>query len=197
MSGAGPVSKDPSEASKEAVEAVLADMARAGDGDRGVIVDSPPGAGKTTLVVRAARALVESGEPAMIIAQTNHQIDDLLERLSAELPDVRLGRLSAETYLPPDAVRSLPNVAIDTRIDGLADRVDVLGLFVGDLHTELVFERHEQLYYTERVDFEVLLERGVVGDLVGVQAELRHQHFLKTLRNLGAIHLLFLSLSSG
>ncbi|WP_233358983.1 AAA domain-containing protein [Thermomonospora amylolytica] len=118
---------DPSVASKEAVEAVLADMARAGDGDRGVIVDSPPGAGKTTLVVRAARALAESGEPAMIIAQTNHQIDDLLERLAAELPEIRLGRLSAETYTPPGPVEALPNVAIDTRTDGLADCPLLLG----------------------------------------------------------------------
>ncbi|WP_268817508.1 AAA domain-containing protein [Thermomonospora echinospora] len=119
--------EDPSAASQQAVESVLADMARAGDGDRGVVVDSPPGAGKTTLVVRAARALTESGETTMIIAQTNNQVDDLIERLAAELPDVPLGRLSAEAYTPPDGVNRLANVAVDTGIDGLGECRIVLG----------------------------------------------------------------------
>ena len=66
------------------IAAVLADMGR--PGHRGVIVDSPPGAGKTTLVVRAAAELAASGEPCIIVAQTNNQVDDLTIRLAAPGP---------------------------------------------------------------------------------------------------------------
>ena len=55
--------------------AILADLARAGD--RGVVVDSPPGAGKSTLVVRARGRLAAADEPVMVVAQTNEQVDDL------------------------------------------------------------------------------------------------------------------------
>ncbi|HET9518028.1 MAG TPA: hypothetical protein VFO77_09910, partial [Actinoplanes sp.] len=56
------------------IAAVLADLT-SGD-HRGVVVDSPPGAGKSTLVVRAAGVLAGSDAPLMIIAQTNEQVDD-------------------------------------------------------------------------------------------------------------------------
>jgi hypothetical protein len=83
---------------------------------RGVIVDSPPGAGKSTLVVELAKRLADTGEPVMIVAQTNEQVDDLVDRLAnAHGPgqvqgdsDVRssltIGRLSASGYVPTDRV---------------------------------------------------------------------------------------------
>ena len=49
---------------------------------RGVVVDSPPGAGKSALVVRAAADLAAAGEPVMVVAQTNEQVDDLVDRLA-------------------------------------------------------------------------------------------------------------------
>ena len=88
------------------VDAVLADLA-AGD-HRGIVVDSPPGAGKSTLVVRAAGELAASGEPLMIIAQTNEQVDDLISRLGERHPCVQVGRLSAVDYVPSERVRSHP-----------------------------------------------------------------------------------------
>ena len=53
-------------------------------GQRGIIVDSPPGAGKTTLVVRAAAELAAGGETCIIVAQTNNQVDDLTTRLARQ-----------------------------------------------------------------------------------------------------------------
>lgn len=90
-----------------AVAAILEAAVRPAPGaPRGVVVDSPPGAGKSTLVVRAARELVASGERLMIVAQTNSQVDDLVDRLAAKGPDLTIGRLHAGDSRPaPEALR--------------------------------------------------------------------------------------------
>ena len=77
--------------------AVLADLGHSAH--RGVVVDSPPGAGKSTLVVRAAGELATAGEPLMIVAQTNEQVDDLIARLAVRHPTLAVGRLSAVDYV--------------------------------------------------------------------------------------------------
>jgi len=86
----------------------------------GVVVDSPPGAGKSTLVVRACSELVGLGERVMIVAQTNEQVDDLVVALSrrclAELPAARIGRLSRSGYLVVDRLAGLPNVVVDSDV---------------------------------------------------------------------------------
>src|SRR5690606_37972953 len=53
--------------------------------------------------------------------------------------------------------KAASELAVD-HVDGLADGVDVLRLFVGDLDAELVLERHQQLDYAERIDLEILFE---------------------------------------
>src|SRR5260221_6778650 len=65
-----------------ATEDILAAMESA---PRGVVVDSPPGAGKSTLVVRAAARLAGQGHRVMIIAQTNEQVDDLTAAVARSL----------------------------------------------------------------------------------------------------------------
>lgn len=99
------------------VEAVLADLPR----HRGVVVDSPPGAGKSTLVVRAAGHIAETGEPLMIVAQTNEQVDDLVDRLATEHPDLTIGRLSASGYVTPGRVLGHPNVSVAGKLPDLGD----------------------------------------------------------------------------
>ncbi|MGC9670618.1 AAA family ATPase [Planosporangium sp. 12N6] len=96
---------------------------------RGVVVDSPPGAGKSTLVVRATRAMVESGQlPLMIVAQTNEQVDDLIDRLAGEIPaGVTIGRLSAQSYVPPQRVLAHQNVAIGSKVADLGPALIVIG----------------------------------------------------------------------
>ncbi|GAA0796678.1 helicase [Spirilliplanes yamanashiensis] len=107
------------------VDAVLADLASAGH--RGVVVDSPPGAGKSTLVVRAAGVLAAAGEPLMIVAQTNEQVDDLIERLGARSPEIRVGRLSAVDYAPSDRVRTHPACRVAAKVTDLGDPAVTIG----------------------------------------------------------------------
>ena len=50
-----PALPEPAELAEQATAQIMADLA---GGHRGVVVDSPPGAGKSALVVRARRALL-------------------------------------------------------------------------------------------------------------------------------------------
>ncbi|MBO1334239.1 AAA domain-containing protein [Streptomyces sp. VRA16 Mangrove soil] len=88
---------------------------------RGVVVDSPPGAGKSTLVVRTALELADAGRPLMIVAQTNAQVDDLVLRLQEKNAELPVGRLHSSD---PDAydktLDDLPNVRLSTKAADLA-----------------------------------------------------------------------------
>ncbi len=97
--------------------AVLADL-RSGR-HLGVVVDSPPGAGKSTLVVRAAIEIAEGGDPLIVVAQTNEQVDDLVVRLSDKAPDLTIGRLSAQDYKPADRIVGRDNVSIAPKVGEL------------------------------------------------------------------------------
>ncbi len=97
------------------LDAVLADLA-----DRpGVVVDSPPGAGKSTLVTQAAGRLAADRERVMIVAQTNEQVDDLVDRIARHAPAVTIGRLSAGNYQPTARVAH-PTVTIGQKVTDLA-----------------------------------------------------------------------------
>ena len=99
-------------------EAILGDLARA---ERGVVVDSPPGAGKSTLVVAAAASLAERGERVMVVGQTNEQVDDLVDRLASEHGVLRIGRLSAQDYTPSRRVEAHQNVTASSAVADLSD----------------------------------------------------------------------------
>jgi hypothetical protein len=107
------------------IDAVLADLAT-GD-HRGIVVDSPPGAGKSTLVVRAAGELAAGGSPLMIIAQTNEQVDDLISRLGDRHPTVPVGRLSAVDYVASERVRSHPSCRVGAKIGDLGTPAVTIG----------------------------------------------------------------------
>ncbi|MEV6634041.1 AAA family ATPase [Actinoplanes sp. NPDC051470] len=115
----------PSVEANQVVGAVLADLAT-GD-HRGVVVDSPPGAGKSTLVVRAAAELAAAGEPLMIVAQTNEQVDDLIDRLGARSPETPVGRLSAVDYAPSDRVRDHPRCRVGAKVTDLGSPAVTIG----------------------------------------------------------------------
>lgn len=109
----------------DVLPAVLADL---GSGThRGVVVDSPPGAGKSTLVVRAATALSAGSEPLMIVAQTNEQVDDLIVRLADAAPGQPTGRLSALDYATPSRIADLPQITVAAKAADLAACRVVLG----------------------------------------------------------------------
>ncbi|MFD7434226.1 AAA domain-containing protein [Streptomyces sp. NPDC059861] len=100
---------DPGAAAARATDEVLRDTLHGPH--RGVVVDSPPGAGKSTLVVRAALELAEAGRSLMVVAQTNAQVDDLVLRLAEKNPELPVGRLHSSDADPYDkALDDLPNV---------------------------------------------------------------------------------------
>lgn len=101
---------DPAAAAGAATAQILADLAD--PRHRAVVVDSPPGAGKSTLVVRAAQELTAGGERPIIVAQTNNQVDDLIGRLARAHPDLAVGRLSGTDYVPSPALAALTNTTI-------------------------------------------------------------------------------------
>ncbi|MFF6780190.1 AAA domain-containing protein [Streptomyces sp. NPDC012510] len=118
MTGAEAV-LDPGAAAGRATDAILRDTLHGQA--RGVVVDSPPGAGKSTLVVRAALELASAGRPLMIIAQTNAQVDDLVIRLAEKDPDLPVGRLHSSDSDPYDkALDALANVRKSTKAAELA-----------------------------------------------------------------------------
>ena len=102
------------------IEAVAKDLeSRA---HHGVIVDSPPGAGKSTLVVELSERLAKTGERVMIVAQTNEQVDDLVEKIAQKHPALVLGRLTAGDYEVPERLAPLrgPNLAFSSKLPELA-----------------------------------------------------------------------------
>ncbi|MFF4019305.1 AAA domain-containing protein [Streptomyces sp. NPDC001843] len=116
---------DPGAAAARATDAILGDTLNGAH--RGVVVDSPPGAGKSTLVVRAALELADAGRPLMVVAQTNAQVDDLVLRLAEKNPELPVGRLHSSDTDPYDkALDDLPNVRKSAKAADLAGTPVVL-----------------------------------------------------------------------
>jgi hypothetical protein len=115
---------DPGAAAHAATARILHDVLH-GDSS-GVIVDSPPGAGKSTLVVRAARELAAAGEALMIVAQTNAQVDDLAVRLAEADPGLPVGRLHGSDAPPDPALERYPSIGRSTKAADLLDRPIVI-----------------------------------------------------------------------
>ncbi|MER6693878.1 AAA domain-containing protein [Streptomyces minutiscleroticus] len=110
---------DPGAEAGRATDAILRDTLHGAH--RGVVVDSPPGAGKSTLVVRAALELAAAGRPLMVVAQTNAQVDDLVVRLAEKEPRLPVGRLHSSDADPYDkALDALPNVRKSAKAGDLA-----------------------------------------------------------------------------
>ena len=64
---------------------------------------------------------------------------------------------------------------VDYEIDGLTNVADLLSLFVGDLHAEVVLQSHQELDNPQRVDLEILLKAGIHRDLVTIDSQLVDQ----------------------
>jgi hypothetical protein len=91
--------------------------------ERVVSVDSPPGAGKSELVLEVAdRGTVTKSEPIGIISQTNEQADDLTVRLASRFGrDGRMvGRLHSANHQPPPRVAGVA-VRASQKIDDLGE----------------------------------------------------------------------------
>lgn len=122
---ATPPHESPAAEAARVVGAVLRDLATSEH--RGIVVDSPPGAGKSTLVVKAAGVLAAAGEPLMIVAQTNEQVDDLIARLGVASPELAVGRLSAVDYAATERVRAHPSCRVAAKVADLGGTPVTIG----------------------------------------------------------------------
>ncbi|MFE0423653.1 AAA family ATPase [Streptomyces sp. NPDC058953] len=114
-----PPADPPGARADRAVAAILADLDSTTG--RGVVVDSPPGAGKSTLVVRATGHLTAAGRQVMIVAQTNEQVDDLVANLARAHPGLPVGRLHAKDFVLPERVTGHAQVTGSSDITALRD----------------------------------------------------------------------------
>jgi hypothetical protein len=99
-------------------------------GDRVVSVDSPPGAGKSTLVADTAERYTAANEhdQLAIVTQTNEQADDLVLALSQRFSGSRrrVGRLHASDYVPPVRLNGVQHVDFGRQVHDLAGTAAVV-----------------------------------------------------------------------
>lgn len=104
----------PAERADDAIRAVLHAH---WEGEPALIVDAPPGAGKSWLVTAtAAQAAGELSERCVIVTQTNEQAFDLAERFGTMFPRLGVTLLCREGLLLPDraSFRRAPIQVIDS-----------------------------------------------------------------------------------
>lgn len=116
---------NPAEASAAKREEIWATVAA---GSRATLVDSPPGAGKSTLVREIGRRAHRRAQ-VPIVVQTNDQADDMIRGFLVDqrrgAAPVSVGRLHAGDYRPPADLGPQPGVGFSKAIADLQD-ADVL-----------------------------------------------------------------------
>lgn len=106
---------DASTASRQAIEDTWTAIE---EGHRTILVDSPPGAGKSTLV-RELSIRYAKKEQVPVIVQTNNQADDMLRGFAPGKQSIRLGRLHRSSYSPPADIAFREDITFSTSIDNL------------------------------------------------------------------------------
>lgn len=98
----------------DAADAVVADLIAAAlaGSDRGRLTKAPAGAGKTGAVTRLVDALAQQDAYVGVVAQTNAQAFDLVDRIARLAPQRAVAFLPATGKFLPPAVAALPNVRV-------------------------------------------------------------------------------------
>jgi hypothetical protein len=109
-------------ASAQATEAI---WAASQTGSRATVVNSPPGAGKSTLVRELSRRQAGGGKQIPVVAQTNHQADDLVRGFIEDAArgqggGITVGRLHNSNYTVPAAFAGNPQIITSNSIGQLS-----------------------------------------------------------------------------
>ena len=67
-----------------------------------VVVEAPPGSGKTRLIIDAAALGRHRGRRIAIAAQTNSQTDDICKRIGYDFPQFEVVRFASQSHDPTD-----------------------------------------------------------------------------------------------
>lgn len=171
-----------------AVDALAAAQAKAIDLVLGreeplVVVDSPPGAGKTGLVEDVLAVAVQLGRRVLVTAPRNNQVFDLIARLHGHWPTVPVQLLHSEDSPPPDDVAAicrahgLPPVtsagavpAGPQVVAATASKLALTGRSIPGTFDVLVVDEAYQLAYR---DFAPFAHLGRIKLLVGDPGQLR------------------------
>lgn len=89
-----------------------------------VLVDSPPGAGKTDLVEMVAALGVDEHLRVLVVAPRNEQVYDFVRRLSSDY-DVPITLVHSREVAPPDDVPILRNVTLAVNAAGIPGNASV------------------------------------------------------------------------
>ena len=135
-------------------------------------------------------AVAEEGEPLVALRTPDrprgvaeHRTTRGLRQRVEQLPQLaRRGVVVRPSHLGPDG-----QVAQDA-VDRLADRRDLGGFLVGQLHAVAVVELLHQREEVERVAFQVVLEARALGDRRGIDVQLLGQVLPNDVENLVTRH---------
>ena len=118
----------PADLHRAAIEVVIA-RTLAGS-ERVISVDSPPGAGKSELVVIVTDEATRTAgaQQVAVVTQTNEQADDVTRRLAARFAGGHrlVGRLHRDGYNDPEGLAGQPRILLSNHVDHLDDCVVVV-----------------------------------------------------------------------